>query len=106
MAEALHVVGPTAFGTSDAALYTVPASTTFIVRNVHVVNTSASTQTFRLGAHSSALTAATAFAWDRAIEPAEEYDWGGFWVVTTGQILRGHASATSVTVWLSGTLWT
>lgn len=95
--------GPTALTTSAATLYTVPASTTTTVRNIHIANESTTT------AVTVTLSIGTDGAGKRFLGPglsipaSSSYDWSGFLILAAAEILQGTASAaTSLTVTISG----
>lgn len=96
-------VGPTALTTSAATLYTVPASTTLPVRNIHIANESTTT------AVTVTLSIGTDGAGKRLLGPglslpaSSSYDWSGFLIVNAAEIIQALASAnTSLTVTISG----
>lgn len=102
MAETAKAVGPTALTTSAATLYTVPGSTTFICRLIHVANETSGPVTFTLSIGTDG--AGKRFEYQRIVPPNGEFDWSGFLVVPTGTAVQGLASAnTSLTIFLSGT---
>ena len=82
--------------TSTATLYTVPASTTAVITNIAVANTSASTQTFTITLDGKdLLTAVSIAANSTAFFDLKQ-------VLTTTKIIAGYASATSVNFHISG----
>lgn len=96
-------VGPTVLTTSAATLYTVPASTTLTVRNIHIVNestTTAATVTVSIGTDG----AGKRFLGPGLSIPASSsYDWSGLLIINTGEVIQALASvATSLTVTISG----
>lgn len=99
---AKRLAGPTQPGTSTGTLYTVPASTTTILRNIHVANNTAAAVTFTL-AIGTAATAANRL-YDAVSIPANStLDWSGFLVLAAAETLQALASAgTSLTVTVSG----
>ncbi len=81
---------------TSATLYTVPASTTAVVSNIIVTNTSGSSQTFTLSLNGSALFTTTAIAANStAMFDIKQ-------VLATTQTISGLASATSVNFHISG----
>lgn len=105
MATALHIVGPTLLTMSAATLYTVPASTTFIVRLIHVGSIANATAKFTLSLGADAN--ATRFQHLRSVDPYSEYDWSGFLAIPTGTVIQGYAdTTTALVIVLSGTLET
>ena len=85
-----------AAATSTATLYTVPASTTAVITNIAVANTSASAQTFTVTLDGKdLLTAVSIAANSTAFFDLKQ-------VLTTTKIIAGYASATSVNFHISG----
>ena len=81
---------------TTTTLYTVPASTTTVVTNIVAVNTSGSSQTFTLTLDSVDLaTAVTLAANSSSFIDLKQ-------VMSTGKIIKGGASATSVNFHISG----
>lgn len=95
-------IGPTALTTSAATLYTVPASTTLTVRNIHIANESAIaavTVTLSIGTDA----AGKRFIGGLSIPASSSYDWSGFLIVNAAEVIQALASAvTSLTVTISG----
>ena len=82
--------------TSTATLYTVPASTTAVITNIAVANTSASAQTFTVTLDGKdLLTAVSIAANSTAFFDLKQ-------VLTTTKIIAGYASATTVNFHISG----
>lgn len=98
---AKRVAGPTQLSTSAATAYTVPASTTTILRNIHVQNGTGTAATFTLSIGTDA--AATRF-WDALSIPANSaLDWSGFLVLATTEIVQWKAgTATALVATISG----
>ena len=86
----------TAAATTSTTLYTVPASTTTIVTNIVVDNTSASDQTFTINLDGVALLSSAAIA----ANASAFFDLKQ--VLATTKTITGLASATSVTFHISG----
>jgi hypothetical protein len=86
----------TAAATSSTTLYTVPASTTAIVTNIVVDNTSASAQTFTINLDGVALLSAAPIA----ANASAFFDLKQ--TLATTKTITGSASATSVTFHISG----
>lgn len=82
--------------TVTTTLYTVPASTTTVISNIAVTNTSASSQTFTLALNGVRICEAVSLAANSTsfIDLKQ--------VLTTGQVIAGGASATSVNFHISG----
>jgi hypothetical protein len=82
--------------TTTTTLYTVPASTTAIVTNIAVVNTASSAATYTLALDGVALHTTTSI-------PANSTQYIDLkQVLTTGKLITGGASATSVNFHISG----
>jgi len=96
MATTTKALARAAFATSSATLYTVPSSTTTVVTSIAVCNTSASTQTFNILLDGVALFDAASIAADSTMSIDLKQ------VLATTKVIAGFASATSVTVHISG----
>jgi hypothetical protein len=96
MATATKVLARTAAATSSTTLYTVPGATTTVVSNIAVTNTAATAATFTLTLYSVALHTTTAIAANTTVYIDLKQ------VLTTGQIIAGLASATTVNFHISG----
>jgi hypothetical protein len=96
MATVTKVLARTAAATSSTTLYTVPASTTAIVTNIVVDNTSASAQTFTINLDGVALLSAAPIA----ANASAFFDLKQ--TLATTKTITGSASATSVTFHISG----
>ena len=96
MATLTKVLARTAAATSSTTLYTVPSSTTTVVSNIAVTNTAASAGTFTLTLNSVALHTTTAIASNTTVYIDLKQ------VLTTGQIIAGLASATTINFHISG----
>jgi hypothetical protein len=102
---AARVVGPILLTNSSVTLYTVPAATTLIIRNIIIANTSAGAVTVRLSIGADA--AGTRILPDVSIPANSVFDWSGFLVLATGQTLRGQAGTTNLlAITVSGVLVT
>jgi hypothetical protein len=98
---AKRLYGPNTLTTSAATLYTVPAATTAIVRNIHVVGSSGTTLTLLLGIGGVAI--GNCLFYNTPVPGAGVLDWSGFLVLTAAETIQAQASsATSVTVTISG----
>ena len=85
-----------AASTSSATLYTVPASTTAIVTNILVTNTAGTAATFTISLNGTVIIPAASIAANStALFDIKQ-------VVTTGQLIAGFASATTVNFSISG----
>lgn len=96
MATTSKQMANTAAATSSTTLYTVPSSTTSVVTNICVANTSGSAQTFTVTLNSVALLSGVSLA----ANTTAFFDLKQ--VLTTGQVVAGFASATSVNFLISG----
>ena len=96
MATLTKVLARTAAATSSTTLYTVPGATTTVVSNIAVTNTAATAATFTLTLNSVALHTTTAIAANATVYIDLKQ------VLTTGQIIAGLASATTVNFHISG----
>lgn len=96
-----RIYGPAQPGTGNAVIYTVPAATTVVVRNIHICNTTANNATISLAIDASAATAANCWLSALSIPGNSSYDWSGFLhldAADTLQALQGTASALTVTI--------
>ncbi len=96
-----RIYGPAQPGTTNATLYTVPAATTVVVRNIHVCNTTAANATISLATNGTAATAANCWLTALSVPANSSYDWSGFLHLSatdTLQALQGTASALTVTI--------
>jgi len=96
MATTTKALARAAAATSSATLYTVPASTTAVVTNIAVTNTSASAQTFSLLLDDVSLHTTTALAANTTAYIDLKQ------VLATTKTIKGFASATSVNFHISG----
>lgn len=89
--------------TADTLLYTAPAAAA-IVRNIHIVNTTATAATITLGMNAGAALALTNhFLTARTIGPNDTYDWSGFLVISAAGTIRAlQGTAAACTVIISG----
>ena len=98
-----RLAGPAAMATSAANIYTTPASTTTIVKQIMLCNTNAATQTATLyispfGSVSAAKTIFKAVS----LDPNETVILNLSLVLATTEIISGLASSTDVTITISG----
>lgn len=96
-----RVYGPAQLGTSAATLYTVPASTTFILRYMRFNNTTSTDRsiTISIGANAAATQIVSAMT----VPANGAIDWTGSIPMTTTEILQGlAAAATAITAVVSG----
>lgn len=95
-----RLAGPLALTATSATIYTVPASTTTSLRNIHVVNTTAGSLNFTM---SIGVDAAGTRIYDALVIPAKSaLAWDGLMVLTTTETVRAYGSATGLTITLSG----
>ncbi len=95
---AKRLSGPALLTGSAATVYTVPASTTTILRSVHVSNETGSTATFTMSIGTDASGKRLWTALD--IPTKSSFDWSGFIVLAAAEILQafsGTASALTLT---------
>lgn len=99
---AKRLIGPIALTTTAATtLYTVPASTTTILRSIHVNNESAATATFTMSIGTDGAGKRLFSAVD--IPTKSVLDWSGFIVMTATEIIQASAgTATALTLTVSG----
>lgn len=101
MADTLKRVGPTALTTGSVTIYTVPAATQMIVRNIHVVSYSAAAVGFSLSINAAASVAASAFFSSFVVPSYGAVDWSGTLSLTATDylsVLASAASSLSITV--------
>lgn len=93
--------GPALLSGSAATVYTVPALTTAILRNIHAANTDSSARTLTVSIGSDA--AGTRLLPALSIPAAGTYDWSGFIVLTAAEIVQAYSdSANKVALTISG----
>lgn len=99
---AKRLCGPIALTTvTTVVYYTVPAATTTIVRNIHVVNTSISTaSSFSLAIGDG--TAATRLFSAYSTAGQAVIDWSGFLVLNAGDTLTAAGNPATLTMTISG----
>ena len=96
MANTIKALARTAAGTSSTTLYTVPSSTTTVVTNILVANTSASAQTFTITIDGvAAFSGASIAANSTAMFDLKQ-------AIAATKVIAGLASATSVNFHISG----
>jgi hypothetical protein len=96
--------GQAAITTSAATLYTTPASTRALIKEISVVNTTGSAATFDVYLVPSAGTAGTtnALFYQQPLGAKETLQWNGLQVLDAGQTIQVKASVTGLTVVASG----
>jgi hypothetical protein len=93
--------GPALLTGSGVTLYTVPSSTTTVVRSIHCVNVSGSAATLTLGI--GGVTNALSIYFTYSIAALGVLDWSGFLTLAAAETIQGLASATSaLTLTISG----
>jgi hypothetical protein len=98
-----RLVGPAAMATSATALYTTPASTTTIVKQIMLCNTHTSTATATLHIAAAASVAASNMIFKAiSLDPSETVILNLSLVLATTNIISGLASNTGVTITISG----
>lgn len=98
---AKRLYGPARPATTTATLYTVPGSTTAIIRNIHIANPtgSAATATLGIGADAAGIRLFDAFS----VPAGEVLDWSGFLVLAAAEILTGmQGTLNAMTFTVSG----
>lgn len=96
---AKRLAGPALVTSGESTHYTVPGSTTAIIRSIHIVNTTTSTATVSLSIGADA--AGTRLLSATPIPPNATYDWSGFLVMAAAETLRaqsGTNNALAITV--------
>lgn len=100
---ATRFVGPTLLTNTTATLYTVPALTIAILRNIHIANTSGTAATVKLSIGVDA--AGSRLLGDLSVAANGTYDWSGFMPVAAAETIRGHSGTTNVlAITISGVL--
>ena len=96
---AKRLAGPDDIPNSSTDIYTVPGSTTAILRNIHIANTTATAATIRLSI--GTIGVGTAILYDFSVPANGTYDWSGFLVMAAGEVLKaqgGTNNALCITV--------
>jgi hypothetical protein len=96
MATTTKALARGAFATSNSSLYTVPASTTTVVTNIAVSNTTSTAGTFTLSLNGVSLHTATAIAGNSTVYIDLKQ------VLATTLQIAGFASATTISYHISG----
>jgi len=98
---AKRLSGPTALTTSAVTQYTVPASTTTILRSIHVANESAATSWFTISIGTDG--AGKRLWYQQDVPPKSSFDWSGFIVLNATDVLQALTqTGTSNTLVVSG----
>lgn len=90
-----RIVGPLLLTSSSVVLYTVPASTTTILRNIHVTNVTGSIITFSMGINGVASNINWLLYSSMGVPAAGAFDWSGHLVMHAGDTLTGLAGSNS-----------
>ena len=98
---AKRLAGPAQVSNSAATKYTVPSSTTTIIRNIHIFNGSDSAATFTM---SIGTDGAATRLYDAVSIPARgSLDWSGFMVMAATEIIQALSGTNNVlTLTISG----
>lgn len=75
-------------GTTETTLYTVAASTTIIVRQIQITNTTSTAATFKMSIGADA--AGTRLFSDFSVAANDVLEWTGFLVLAAGETLRAQ----------------
>ena len=105
IATARRLYGPAALGTTNAVLYTVPGSTTTIVKEITLVNTTGTAAACSLAINGTAVTAANcAWAKDYSLPANATVIFAVSTVLAAADTVQGIQGTTgAVTVSISGT---
>ena len=98
-------LGQAVASTSATTLYTVPSSTRTYIKNIDIVNTSATTSTFDIYLVPSAGTAgvSNALFYQQTVQPKANIQWQGSQILNAGATIQIKASATTTfTITASG----
>lgn len=93
-----------AAATSATILYAAPSATTICLTDIAIVNTAATSATFRINLvpPAGSASAVNALFYDALIPPNTTIQWTGAQAIAAGGSVSALASATSVTFLLSG----
>lgn len=97
-------LGQAAITTGVTTLYTVPASTRTLVKEMNISNTTAASINVRVFLVPSAGTAGTtnAFLYDVAVPPNNSLQYNGIQVMNASETIQVQAAATGLTITASG----
>ena len=97
-------LGQAAITTGVTTLYTVPASTRTLVKEMNISNTTAASINVRVFLVPSAGTAGTtnAFLYDIAVPPNNSLQYNGIQVMNASETIQVQAAATGLTITASG----
>jgi hypothetical protein len=97
-------LGQAAITTGATTLYTTPASTRAMVKEIDVVNTTAAAATFDVYLVPVSGTAGTSNAmfYQQPLNAKETLQWNGLQVMNAGETIQVKASVTGMTITASG----
>lgn len=103
MADVLkRMVGPYTLPVASGTLYTVPTSTTSVLRNIHICNEGTVAASFTLSIGTDGTPSHRLF-YLFIVAPNDVFDWTGNIVLVAGEQFTGQASiASSLTLTVSG----
>jgi hypothetical protein len=98
------LLGQTAVTTSATTLYTVPSSSRSYIETIDVVNTSSATATFDIYLVPFGGVAGTgnALFYQQSLAAKQNIQWTGLQVIDAGYLIQVKASATGITITVSG----
>lgn len=88
--------GPAYIAATAAAVYTVPAGVTSILRNIHINNVGATNYSFSLGLNGTPVTSSNAIYTNFQVAQNTAFDWSGFLVLPPGGTLWALAQTASM----------
>lgn len=101
MADTLsRILGPSNIGSGTNTLFTGTAAHTYTIKHIIIVNATAGSITLILGI--GGVTAATQILGSTAIGAGERLEFTGLLVMTGTQTLQSSATATGMTITVSG----
>lgn len=97
-------LGQAAITTSYATIYTAPANTRTYVKDIDVINTTATTKGIYISLVPSGGTAGTdnALFYNTQLPPNTIVQWAGSQILNAGDTIQVKASATGCTITVSG----
>lgn len=94
---AKRLAGPLYLTNVAATLYTVPAATVTVVRNIHVANPAYNTSAaFSLSIGQVSASLANYIYYSQPAPAGGAFDWSGFLVLQAGEVLQGLAGNTNI----------
>jgi len=98
---AKRLSGPTLLTAAAVTQYTVPASTTAILRDIHVANETGTAATFTMSIGTDA--AGKRLFMGFSIPGNQSFDWSGFIVMVAAEIIQAYSgTASALTLTTSG----